>query len=191
MTFVRFVLKSCDNRAVGRHGIRQPGAPLPSRGRASAGATTGSPRHQGDRGTRDDVTMGRQRCVPEGSRRLSLSPATRFSQNDNRARRNATDALCSMPYLILVGTRSGSEPTPPRSRPLRVKLRCAPCSPPIGGGSGWCRRHDISAPGPEWAVEAVMLLRAPSMLGGDVSCCATLGGHTYAQSPCSDGPDAR
>lgn len=113
---MRFVLKSCDNRAVGRHGIRQPGAPLPSRGRASAGATTGSPRHQGSRGTRDDVTMGRPRCVPEGSRRLSLSPATRFSQNDNRARRNATDALCPMPYLILVGTRSGSEPTPPMSR---------------------------------------------------------------------------
>ncbi len=83
------------------------------------------------------------------------------------------------------------EPMLPRARPLCVKPRCAPCSPPIGGGSGWCRRHDISAPGPEWAVEAVMLLRAPSMLGGGVSCCATLGGHTYAQSPCSDGPDAR
>ena len=30
-------------------------------------------------------------------------------QHANRDRRHATDALCPMPYLILVGTRSGSE----------------------------------------------------------------------------------
>ena len=36
-----------------------------------------------------------------------------------------------------------------------------------------------------------MVLRAPSLRGGDVRCDATLGGHTYGHSPCADGPDAR
>jgi len=42
--------------------------------RASAGATTGGPLHQRGRDTQDDVTVGRQRCVPEGSHRAYLLP---------------------------------------------------------------------------------------------------------------------
>jgi hypothetical protein len=139
-------------------------------------------------------------AVPPCSRAPFFATCQQGSQECNRR---------LLPHAVpfLVGTRGGSEggcpgtrasvegPRPPaladRSRPRRVKPCGAPGSPPVGGGSGWWRRHNTSTPGPEWAGEAVMVLRAPSMRGGDVNCCATLGGHPYAQSPCADGPDAR
>jgi hypothetical protein len=92
--FVRFVLESCDNRAV----------PPPERPRAAL--STREPGHAGRRDHGETAVCARRLppCLP--------SPATRFSQHGNMDRMNATDAPCSMPYLSsavrVVGERAGA-----------------------------------------------------------------------------------